>query len=179
MVTEGGTGPRVPFPGSSRRVFMASGMAVLAVLAGLLAGCAGSGSGAVGGPAASPAGQAWTPRSGQAVWRPAAGADEVAGEILWAGDGTEGYLLEFSKPALPLVRVMRRGAAWEVSAPGRGRRSGRGAPPRLGWFVLADHLAGGPVADPWTAGREGGGGGGWWVENARTGERIEGFLEAR
>ena len=174
-VLKGGTGPRVLFAGSNRRGFMASGMAVLV---GLVAGCAGRGSGAGGGPAALPAGQEWTLRSGQAVWRLAAGADEVAGEILWAGDGPEGYLLEFSKPALPLVRVVRRGAAWEVSAPGRGRRAGRGAPPRLGWFVLAHYLAGGPVAVPWAAGREDEGGG-WWVENARTGERIEGYLEAR
>lgn len=117
------------------------------------------------------------PRQGQAVWRRSAKGEELTGDLVVATGGPGSYVVEFSKPALPLVRVSRQGERWEVQATGRGRRSGRGRSPALCWFVLGDFLSGSPALRPPWLGEWDGGARGWWIENPRTGERIEGYLE--
>ncbi len=122
-------------------------------------------------------GTAWRVRQGQAVWRPKTEGPEIAGELTVAIGASGEYLIEFAKPALPLVRVVRQGERWEIAVPGRGRRSGTGIPPSAvaGWMRLGDLLTGRPLPAPWR-GESGTDGGDWSVENPRTGERIEGFL---
>lgn len=121
---------------------------------------------------------AWRVRQGQAVWRPRRDAPEITGELLLAaGKPDSGFLLEFSKPALPMVRVIRRPKGWEISATGRGTYRGRHAPPRLAWFQLGRLLYGEPLAQEWEGARgDLDSGGIWWLENRRTGERLEGFF---
>lgn len=147
----------------------------MAVLVGL--GCRGTGAGRATG-MATPSMAVWPTQTGQAVWRRDRGAGEVTGDLLFAHGGGAGALLEFSKPALPLIRVAREGGRWSVHATGRGTREGRGRPPRFSWFAALEFLRGGALPEPWRGGREAATGG-WWVENPRTGERIEGFLEGR
>lgn len=117
----------------------------------------------------------WRVRQGQAVWKPNRRASEVPGEITVATGGPGQFLVEFSKPALPLVRVVRQGDAWQVSAPGRGQHAGIGRPPTRSWFQLGALLSGEPMSPPWRGERHSDGSE-WWLENARTGERIEGYL---
>src|SRR5690606_13667762 len=63
----------------------------------------------------------WPVRHGQAVWQASAGAEEVAGELVFAGyPGSDGYVVEFSKPAVTLFRVVRNADAWELGVPGEG-----------------------------------------------------------
>lgn len=119
----------------------------------------------------------WRVRQGQAVWRPNARGPEVAGDVTVAVGAAREFLIEFAKPAFPLVRVVRQGERWEIAAPGRGRRSGSGAVPSpvAGWMRLGELLTGVPLPAPWK-GEVGADGAEWSVENPRTGERIEGFL---
>lgn len=120
----------------------------------------------------------WRLRQGQAVWRPDRKAPEITGDLLFAaGAAGSGFLLEFSKPALPMVRVIRRPEGWEIHATGRGNYRGRRAPPRLAWFQLGRLFLGERLDGDWKgACDDASTGGHWWLENTRTGERLEGFL---
>ena len=115
-------------------------------------------------------------RTGQAVWRPAAGAPEVAGELLVAGQPDGELLAEFAKPPHSLAQARLRASGWEVTAPGRRALRGRAAPPgEPVWPALLFWLRDGHAPAGWR-----GGGpdetGSWRLENPATGERLEGFL---
>ena len=145
-----------------------------ATLAVLLAWAACTG--CVGHPPPTPgATDSWKVRQGQAVWKPSHEAREVAGDILVATGAQGEYLVEFSKPAMTLVRVLRRGGTWEIAAPGRGNSRGGGKPPKRSWFQLGELLSGAPLASPWR-GEVRDSGNQWSLENPRNGERIEGYL---
>ncbi len=119
----------------------------------------------------------WRIRQGQAVWTPRQGASDLAGDLSVATKNPGEYLLEFSKPAMPLVRIERSPAGWEVHAPGGRHHSGRRTPPDRSWFRLAALLAGENPPPPWKAEVQTDSTGSTWVlEHPRTGERIEGFL---
>lgn len=117
----------------------------------------------------------WVVRQGQAVWRPSRRAQEIAGDITVATGGPGEFLVEFTKPSLTLVRVVSRDGRWEIVAAGRGKHSGRGKPPKRGWFELGAFLSRGSLDAPWR-GERNGEGLEWAVENPRTGERIEGYF---
>lgn len=115
-------------------------------------------------------------RTGQAVWRPAAGAGEVAGELLVVTQADGVRLVEFAKPPHSLAQARLGASGWEFTAPDRRVLRGRGAPPGqpvwpavLLWLRDGQPPAGwqaeGPAAD-----------GSWRLENPATGERLEGFL---
>lgn len=126
-------------------------------------------------PAPDPAG--WRIRQGQAVWTPRTGAADLAGDLSVATKSPGTYLLEFSKPAMPLVRIERSPAGWQVHAPGGRHYSGRRTPPDRSWFRLAALLAGETPPAPWRAEVHTDSTGSTWIlEHPRTGERIEGFL---
>ena len=117
----------------------------------------------------------WTPRAGQAVWRPRAGQPDVAGELLVAANADGRWWIEFSKPPLPLVVVMRDTAGWRLKSTIHGEFKGRGTPPgHTAWLVLADCLAAKMPPRGWAfTAREGGA---WELANAATGESLRGFL---
>ena len=119
--------------------------------------------------------ESWKVRQGQAVWKPSRTAQEVAGDITVATGAPGEYLVEFAKPAMTLVRVVRRPGGWEITAPGRGSYHGRGTPPKRSWFQLGELLSNAPLAAPWR-GEVRDSGSAWSLENPRTGERIEGYL---
>lgn len=115
-------------------------------------------------------------RTGQAVWRPAAGAGEVAGELLVVTQADGARLVEFAKPPHSLAQARLGAAGWEFTAPGRRVLRGRGTPPGPPvWPALLLWLRNGEPPTGWQA--EGpAADGSWRLENPATGERLEGFL---
>ena len=145
--------------------------AALLTLLGLLgAGCAAP-------PApSSPAGPlAWPTRAGQAVWQPRRAAPAIAGELVLARGDAGDFVLQFSKPPVPLVEARRTGAHWEVAFPAGGRRvRGRGpGPTRLLWLWLPVALEGGALPRDLGFTWEGEN---WRLVNPRTGESLAGYL---
>jgi len=122
-------------------------------------------------------GPGWILREGQAVWRPRAGADGIAGDLLVATHPDGRSVVQFTKTPLPFIVAQRTAHGWQAQIIPRNKTySGRGAPPaRLLWLHLPEALAG----------RETGGGfsfskrsaGGWLFERRATGESVDGFLE--
>lgn len=113
-------------------------------------------------------------REGQAVWRPQAGALELAGELLLVSDGQGAFLVQFSKSPLTLVTAWRNTNGWHIEFPPQQRSiSGRGEPPdRFCWFQLGSALSGLPVTGDWRFEP----GTNWRLDNPRTGEFLEGYL---
>lgn len=104
----------------------------------------------------------WTVRRGQAVWQPAEGQPELAGDLLvaWRRDGTG--LVQFSKLWL-LVEARQEPGRWRLEYPSAGRRrEGRGeAPAGLAWFELIEATRSGKAV----------------AVESPAGERIEGQVE--
>jgi hypothetical protein len=139
------------------------------VLAGSLAGCCGGAH-----VAARLQGHS---QRGQALWFPA-DADALAGELIFVlAPGDEGFVIEFSKGAFPVVRASVRGSAWEIISPGGQFRRGRGSPPPILWFQLGALLSSRPVTRDWE-GRFDKKTLEWWLERRSTGERAKGYLSA-
>lgn len=115
-------------------------------------------------------------RTGQAVWRPAAGAGEVAGELLVVTQADGALLVEFAKPPHSLAQARLSAAGWELTLPGRRPLRGRGAPPvRPVWPALLTWLRDGQIPAGWQADGPAADGS-WRLDNEATGERLEGFL---
>ena len=118
----------------------------------------------------------WRLQQGQAVWRSARNAPEIAGELLVARHPGGRTLLQFTKNPLPFVTVHTSGTTWEVEfVPQQRTVRGKGNPPaRLLWVHLARALNGQPPAAPlrfaFTAPHE------WKIENTDSGEFVSGFL---
>jgi hypothetical protein len=121
-------------------------------------------------------GPGWTVQEGQALWRPGRRFPELAGEIVMARheDGRCG--IQFSKTPLPLVLAQTTGTNWLIQFPPQQMSfGGRGAPPRrFTWLYLDDALAGEALPKNLSLQRKPDGG--WRLQNARTGETLEGFL---
>lgn len=120
---------------------------------------------------------AWPVRSGQAAWTPRRGAHEIAGDLTVAQGPRGEYLLEFSKPAMPLIRVLRRGDHWQIHAANGRSHRGRGTPPERSWFLLAPLLSGSQPPPPWQSETHSDDAQTLWrLDNPKTGEHLEGFL---
>jgi hypothetical protein len=121
-------------------------------------------------------GPGWTVQEGQALWRPGSKYPELAGEIVMARheDGRCG--IQFAKTTLPVVLAQTTGTNWLIQFPPQQLSfGGRGAPPRrFTWLYLHDALAGRELPKNFNFQRKPDGG--WRLENARTGETLEGFL---
>lgn len=119
----------------------------------------------------------WEVRRGQAVWHPPGSTPELAGDLLLASHPDGRVEVQFTKTPLPVViaRVTRK--AWEIHFPTRHRTYAAPGRPttRLIWFQLAPALRGEPLppAWRWTAPAAGT----WRLENVRTGEFLEGYLD--
>ncbi|MFN7140965.1 MAG: hypothetical protein ACK4UN_16670 [Limisphaerales bacterium] len=119
----------------------------------------------------------WKSKSGQAVWKVNHEAPEIAGDVLFATNQEGRVALQMTKTPFPMVVAQLQGNKWQIEFPTENRRySGRGEPHRrLAWLHLAKALRGDPVASPWTFQRIDAES--WKLENPRTGEVIEGFLQ--
>ncbi len=122
------------------------------------------------------AGPGWTVREGQAIWQPRARFPELSGEIVLATHTDGRYLLQFTKTPLPLIVASANGDAWQIRfVPEKRTFSGYGLPPaRFLWLFLPDALAGRKIraavrfeARPDSS---------WHLENAQTGETLQGYL---
>ncbi len=122
-------------------------------------------------------GSGWLVRQGQAVWRPGRHYPELAGEIVLAQNPDGCASLQFTKTLLPVMLAQTTKTNWLIQfPPQRLGFSGRGRPPqRFVWLQLAAVLAGETPAGNLSFTRLPDQG--WRLENRRTGEVVEGFLE--
>ena len=117
----------------------------------------------------------WTVREGQAVWRLAHGAREIAGDVLVATRANGDAFIQFSKTPFPLVIARENAHQWQVEFPPQSKHyAGRGRPPRrVIWLYLPRVLAGEPPPKGWTWHHDASG---WQLANGATGESLEGFF---
>ena len=126
-------------------------------------------------PAANLSEQGWTVRQGQAVWRRARGAPEIAGELL-VGTRTNGEaFVQFTKTPFPVVIAQKTSDEWQIQAPTQNETHvGPGKPPgRVIWFRLAEALAGDSLPQPWSWRYDSNG---WSLENRTSGESLSGYF---
>ncbi len=118
----------------------------------------------------------WAIRQGQAVWKPAGARPELAGELLLAVRGQDEMFLQFSKTPFPLVTANSTPESWQIEfAAQKPHYSGRGQPPSaILWFILQPTLDGRSPPKPWIYQPTPQG---WRIENPRTQEWLEGYLQ--
>lgn len=118
----------------------------------------------------------WKIRQGQAVWKPKREAPELAGEILIAFNSDGRTAVQFTKTPFPFVVARTTSATWQLEIPAKNKRySGHGKPPvRAGWLFLAQSIEGTPPPLPWKFQKLEDSN--WRLENTKTGEVIEGFV---
>lgn len=116
----------------------------------------------------------WKVLAGQAVWTPAKGRPELAGDLLLATNVNGNYFVQFTKSPLPLAAAEDLDGRWFIEfGVNRYYWHGRGNPPaRFVWFQLSRALAGGKVDRGWNFARTGVDD--WRLENRQTGESLEG-----
>jgi hypothetical protein len=116
----------------------------------------------------------WGVQYGQAVWKPAAGRPELAGDLLLATNVNGNCFLQFSKIPFPLATAQVSGDQWQIEF-GADKYSwhGHGAPPnRFGWFQLPNALRDTDIGGDWRFTRIETNS--WRRENSHTGETLEG-----
>jgi hypothetical protein len=118
----------------------------------------------------------WQVQCGQAVWKAGRHGPELAGELLMASQADGRRLVEFSKTPLTLVVLRITPGTWQLQLVAAKRQfSGRGEPPpRSAWLLLPRCLQGVPPPPGWTFSspeRDA-----WRIENAGTGESLQGYL---
>jgi hypothetical protein len=121
-------------------------------------------------------GPGWRVQEGQALWRPRQHLPELGGDLVIASHPDGRCVLEFAKTPLPLVLVQSSRTNWLIDfPPQRLRFSGRRAPStRFAWLYLQAALSGEALPADLVFQRRADGG--WRLENARSGESLEGFL---
>jgi hypothetical protein len=121
-------------------------------------------------------GTGWHVQQGQALWRPRSGFPELGGDLILACDENGRCLIEFAKTPMSLVSAQSTRTNWLIQFPaGHMSFTGHQRPPtRFAWLYLHKALAGEQVPPPLRFERKPDGG--WRLENARSGETLEGFL---
>lgn len=118
----------------------------------------------------------WMVREGQAVWKRNKDAPEIAGEVLLATRADGRTFVQFTKTPFPMIMAQSTTNRWQVEIPMQNKRfSGPGSPPkRLIWLYLPRLLSGGspPKGWSWNVSPENG----WRLENARSGELLQGYF---
>jgi hypothetical protein len=118
----------------------------------------------------------WRLQQGQALWKPSRAAPELAGDLLLATNSDGSCVVQFSKTPFSLATAQVADDAWQIVF-GDNRHSWRGQglpPPRFAWFQLPHALAGLEPPRPWRFSRRADNS--WRLENARTGEVLEGMF---
>ena len=121
-------------------------------------------------------GPGWHVQQGQALWRPKRGLPEFGGDLVLATDDAGRCLIQFDKTPMAILSAQLTSNRWLIKFPQR-QLSFRGhepAPTRLTWLYLPAALAGKPLPGNLRFQRQPDGN--WRLENARTGEVLEGFL---
>jgi hypothetical protein len=116
----------------------------------------------------------WRVQQGQAVWKPSQNRPEFAGDLLLATNANGNFFLQFSKMPIPLVTARVSGDRWQIEF-GADKFSwhGHGNPPnRFAWFQLPRALLDISIGANWQFTRVEASF--WRLENARTGESLEG-----
>jgi hypothetical protein len=146
-------------------------MVLVAVLS-LLAGCTSPRESAL----FTTSGPGWSVRDGQALWRPNQRYPEIAGDLVIATHPDGRCAIHFTKTPLPVVLAQVMPGRWHIGFPPRCLSfSGQQPPPsRFIWFQLMAALKGEPVTKNFRFARKPDGE--WRLENARSGESLEGFL---
>jgi len=118
----------------------------------------------------------WRLQQGQAVWKPAVNKPELAGELLLATHTNGDFLIQFTKTPMSLTAAHSVSGRWQIEFGSRDYvHRGHGQPPaRFVWFQLPRALTGASLGSEWRVGRAATNT--WKLENARTGETLEGFL---
>lgn len=99
----------------------------------------------------------------------------MAGDLLLATHPDGRSVVQFTKTPFPFVVAQRTSQGWQAEFPTQNKKfSGRGNPPmRLGWLYLTDSLKGKLPPKSWTFERNDTN---WRMENKKSGEMMEGFL---
>jgi hypothetical protein len=122
-------------------------------------------------------GPGWRVEQGQALWRPKSDMPEFGGDLVLARDDSGRCLIQFDKTPMAILSAQVTSNRWLIKFPQRNLSFGGFMPPstRFGWLYLPDALAGRPLPKfmLFTQTPDGG----WRLENSRTGETVEGFLE--
>ncbi len=118
----------------------------------------------------------WKLREGQALWRSAKDAPEIAGEVTLALHADGRSWVRFTKTPLPFLNAEITKEGWRIEfIPERRVFSGTGVPPaRLLWLHLARALNG--LAPPAPLRFEKSADGGGRLENRSTGETLTLYL---
>ena len=121
----------------------------------------------------------WSVRHGQAVWRPSAEADELAGELMLAHHPDGRSYIQFSKIPLPILAARITPQDWWIQFAAENKTlAHRGSPPaKLTWLHLPEFLANTPCPDRASFEFEGGASQTWTLLNRETQERITGYLD--
>lgn len=115
-------------------------------------------------------------RSGQAVWTPGRGAEELVVDLEVWTEAHGACALDVSKAGLPFLMAQVTSQDWRIDTSTGRRHAARGEPPaRVGWLQLARALAGRTPASPWQF--EQLPPFGWRLTHRRTGESFDGFLQ--
>jgi hypothetical protein len=122
-------------------------------------------------------GPGWRVRQGQALWRPGRNYPELGGEVVVASHSDGRCEVQFLKTPIPLVLAQTTSTNWLIQFPPNqmgfaGRNS---PPPRFLWLHLRAALAGESLPGLLRFSRNPDGG--WRLENVRSGETVEGYLE--
>ncbi len=118
----------------------------------------------------------WKIQEGQAVFRAKKDAPEIAGEILLATNPDGRTVVQFTKTPFPFVIAQTTPKSWQLEVPAQNKKySGPGKPSaRISWFHLPPALKGIAPPNPWIFHKPENEN--WRLENKKTGEMIEGFL---
>jgi hypothetical protein len=118
----------------------------------------------------------WQVQQGQAIWRPQTGLPEFGGDLVLATDNGGRHLIQFDKTPMEILSAQVTSNRWLIKFPAKKMSfSGFGSgSTRFAWLYLPAALDGKPLPTELKFERKPDGG--WRLENARTGESLEGFL---
>jgi hypothetical protein len=122
-------------------------------------------------------GPGWRVRQGQALWRPGRNYPELGGEVVVASHPDGRCAVQFLKMTIPMVLAQTSSTNWLIEFPPRQMSfSGKNSPPpRFLWLYLRAALADEALPGRLHFSRKPDGG--WKLENVRSGESVEGYLE--
>lgn len=110
------------------------------------------------------------------MWRPKGGLPEIGGDLIFASNAAGQHFIQFDKTPISLMLAETTSNRWLIKFPQQNRSfGGRGAgSTHFAWLYLPRALAGQALPKDVQFKRRPDGG--WRLENARTGETLEGFL---